>query len=1342
LLGGSAMAPFFWRQPSRPTARLLVALVLSAVFFTRAATLAHAQGSWNDQDIGNVGAAGSATISGGVYTIQGAGADIWGSADAFNFVSQPVSGDTELVARINSLLDTHTFAKAGLMFRETLNSGSTDVILDVRPGGGLEFMTRTSTGDVTTFIAGGTQPFAAWLKLTRTGSTFTGFASSNGSDWTLIGSTSVTMAANVSAGLAVTSHTTGVLTTAVFDNVSVIPLVGGALPLPWQHQDVGTVNLGGSAADDSGLFTVQGAGSDIWGTADSFQFVYQPTSGDIQITARVIDLANATNGHAKAGVMLRGALADVAADVIADIQPDGSIEFMSRSSNGGDTTFLAGAPTQLFPAWLRLTLSGPTVTASLSPNGQVWTVIGSTAVTGMTEAGLAVTSHDASTFATATFDNVTVTTGTGQPPPSPWANQDVGIVDLDGSAAYSAGAFTISAAGADIWGTADSFNFTSQPFSGDGQIVARVTRPENTNTFAKAGVMFRETLTAGSIEVVLDLRPTGDIEFMTRATTGGATSFIAGSTTATSQIWLALARSGGTFTAFKSTDGVTWMQIGATSVTMADTANVGLAVTSHNTATRTTASIDSVSVTSSGARVLLLPRTPSAPTPASAATNVSTTPTLTWSDSGATSYDVAFGTTNPPPTVSTGQSSPSYTPATLANETTYYWQIVAHNANGTAFGPLWLFTTVAANGGGGLPAPWADQDVGSVGSTGTASYASGAFIVTGAGGDIGGTGDAFNCLYRPLIGDGQITARITAVQSTNAAATAGVMLRETLNPDAASVLIDLRPSGALEVLARTSTGSTTINLVAEPELISFPMWVRLARSGSTVVAYVSQEGGSWTAVATTTVSMASSVDVGLAVTSATTSALTAGIFDNVSVGAVSIPAPPALSFARKVLATGGAGSGTAIGITGFEAPTSVTLGPDGKLYVATVVGRIYILTLDPMTLMQPGQASVTHVQEIDTIYLKPSVICDSTGANCQLQGGSTGRQVTGIAIDPSSTSTDITLYVSNSNLGQNGTDITVYTYSGTITRLVLQPDAGNPGNYLVVSNQDLVSGLPRSRESHSVNGLSIGPDGWLYLAVGGNTNAGAPSESFLDLPEYYLSASVVRLNLAALPAGLPIDVTNVRAASDMSPWQGLFELYATGYRNPYDLVWHSNGRLYLNVNNSNLTEGPTPGPNDGCSSTPSIDIGTPPDVLVVVTQGAHGGHPNPQRGQCVWGDGTTHYWPDGTLYNPALPADAGYTPPIAEYVRDAGDSTDGIVEYKSNAFGGAMQHNLISASFDGDDNIRRIVLTPDGRAVQAIYLLGQFDQPLDVWTDVTGNIYVVEFGSNQITMLIPAQPGS
>ncbi|MBA3578929.1 MAG: hypothetical protein H0W42_02990 [Gemmatimonadaceae bacterium] len=95
------------------------------------------------------------------------------------------------------------------------------------------------------------------------------------------------------------------------------------------------------------------------------------------------------------------------------------------------------------------------------------------------------------------------------------------------------------------------------------------------------------------------------------------------------------------------------------------------------------------------------PATPNTPSPAASATSVSINPTLSWQASGATTYDVKFGTSNTPPTVSTGQAGASYTPATLANSTTYYWQIVAINAYGSTTGPLWSFTTVASGGGGG-----------------------------------------------------------------------------------------------------------------------------------------------------------------------------------------------------------------------------------------------------------------------------------------------------------------------------------------------------------------------------------------------------------------------------------------------------------------------------------------------------------------------------------------------------------------------------------------------------------------------------------------------------------------
>jgi hypothetical protein len=274
-------------------------------------------------------------------------------------------------------------------------------------------------------------------------------------------------------------------------------------------------------------------------------------------------------------------------------------------------------------------------------------------------------------------------------------------------------------------------------------------------------------------------------------------------------------------------------------------------------------------------------------------------------------------------------------------------------------------------------------------------------------------------------------------------------------------------------------------------------------------------------------------------------------------------------------------------------------------------------------------------------------------------------------------------------------------------------------------------GLPRSREVHAVNGMSVGPDGWLYLAVGGHTNAGQVSTFFASLPEYYLSASVVRLNhsqLAGRP--LPIDVSGVRTAADMAPLTDIFELYATGYRNGYDLTWHSNGKLYLNDNAANLGQGNTPGIAEGCN-TPSIVPGNRADDLNLVTRGAYGGHPNPTHGECVF-DG-------GELYSPARAPHASYLPPLLAYAD--GSSTNGIAEYRSDAFNGLMKGNLISATYAGNQNVRRVVLNSTGTAVVQERNLATFTQPLDVDTDLEGNIYVAEYGADRITVMVPAAVG-
>ena len=91
------------------------------------------------------------------------------------------------------------------------------------------------------------------------------------------------------------------------------------------------------------------------------------------------------------------------------------------------------------------------------------------------------------------------------------------------------------------------------------------------------------------------------------------------------------------------------------------------------------------------------PATPSGPSPASAATAVAISTSLTWAASAeASTYDVAFGTVSPPPLVSANQSVTSYTPGALAYAKKYYWRITAKGPGGSTVGPVWSFTTIAA----------------------------------------------------------------------------------------------------------------------------------------------------------------------------------------------------------------------------------------------------------------------------------------------------------------------------------------------------------------------------------------------------------------------------------------------------------------------------------------------------------------------------------------------------------------------------------------------------------------------------------------------------------------------
>jgi type II secretory pathway pseudopilin PulG len=175
---------------------------------------------WENHDIGAVAATGSATFADCNWTVVGSGVDIWDNTDEFHYVYQSLNGDGQIVARVVSMTNTDPWAKAGVMIRETLTGGSKHAMMVVTPGSGNAFQRRLSTDGVSTHTAGSAVTAPYWVKLIRSGNTFTGFESSNGSTWTRVDSDTVTMSSSVYIGPAVTSHNDGVLCTANFDNVS------------------------------------------------------------------------------------------------------------------------------------------------------------------------------------------------------------------------------------------------------------------------------------------------------------------------------------------------------------------------------------------------------------------------------------------------------------------------------------------------------------------------------------------------------------------------------------------------------------------------------------------------------------------------------------------------------------------------------------------------------------------------------------------------------------------------------------------------------------------------------------------------------------------------------------------------------------------------------------------------------------------------------------------------------------------------------------------------------------------------------------------------------------------
>lgn len=180
--------------------------------------------------------------------------------------------------------------------------------------------------------------------------------------------------------------------------------------------------------------------------------------------------------------------------------------------------------------------------------------------------------------------------------PEPWQNQDIGNVGASGSCTYSEEVFTVTGSGADIWNSADEFHYVYQPYSGNVRIITLVTSQTETDGWAKAGLMIRETLDNNSKHAMMIISPSNGSSFQYRAQTGGTCSHVTPSNGLTAPCWLQMIRMGDEFRGYSSADGVNWTWISSTTVSMSDEVYIGLCVTAHNDGRLSTAVFENISV--------------------------------------------------------------------------------------------------------------------------------------------------------------------------------------------------------------------------------------------------------------------------------------------------------------------------------------------------------------------------------------------------------------------------------------------------------------------------------------------------------------------------------------------------------------------------------------------------------------------------------------------------------------------------------------------------------------------------------------------------------------------------
>jgi fibronectin type 3 domain-containing protein len=626
---------------------------------------------WVSLDVGTVGLTGSAGYGNNTFTVAGAGADIWGTADAFRFAYVPVTGNCTIMARVASLPNIDGWSKAGVMIRASTNASAANAFIAVTPGNGVTWQTRSSTGGASgnSATAGLSAPY--WVKLVRSGNTFTGSYSPDGVTWTQQGTATFTMAATAYVGLALTSHNSSSLCTATFDNVTATgwsaplppPAPGGLaaaavsssqIALAWNAvTNAANYNVK-RATTNGGPYTVVATGVTATnyndtGLADGTPYFYVVSAVNVGgESTNSVQVAATTMPTAPAGLAAAAVSAGQISLTWNAVANATSYNIKRSTVSGGSYTVIA---------------TGVTLTnyTDAVPAGMKYYYVVS-AVAGGVES----------------LNSLEATVNL----PYPWVSQDIGPVGMAGSAHWTNGVFTVTGGGPDILNPADAFRFVYVPVTGACTIIARVVSLTNGSDFSwtKSGIMIRGSLATNAANAFLGVSMGSGLLYQYRSSANASTSWTAvGGPSVPYWIELVWSASAGTFTYNYSPDGVNWTTAATESFAMpSNTVYVGLAVTSPYTNYLTTAMFDNV--TAPG----WANDTPPPPPTGLAAMAGTGQVVLTWTAARtATSYNVQRSILSGGPyALITNLTTTNFTDTGVVNGTNYYYVVSALNPAG------------------------------------------------------------------------------------------------------------------------------------------------------------------------------------------------------------------------------------------------------------------------------------------------------------------------------------------------------------------------------------------------------------------------------------------------------------------------------------------------------------------------------------------------------------------------------------------------------------------------------------------------------------------------------------